>query len=480
MVYAKRLLCGFALTTGALVAQGPPPAGHPLSPPAKVVTLNVIARDARDQPVGDLGVDDVQVFDQGKPQRVILFRRTEDSRQLSAPLGPHEYSNRSGAAAPHAVVILFDLLNANFAYRGYGAEEIVRALQHIESGDSVYLYLLTANGTLFPVRPLPDPQTEPRATNGAWTQQIKPLLDAAINQVNGFRPIDEQQPPLRIEATYRALEMLAAEMAPLPGRKDVLWISQGVPLVIRLVNGTLYEYMPRLQRLATALDRAGVSINTVDQGDAVGTGSKETLDEFSNVTGGKAYPQRSVEKAIPEVQANPRASYLIEYAAPPPDGKFHKIRVTSARKGIRLQVEQGYSAAAGAPPLPGYADAVLSSPFDASGIGLWAAASTAENAPGVVHLELRVDSRDVMLQPHGDSFSVPLTVIFEAYTAKGQEASAATANITLTRAQREKPSKDDISISQDLDAAAIQKVRVIVVDGGSNQIGSLTIPLGAP
>jgi VWFA-related protein len=478
MVIAKRLLFGFSLTAGALVAQSPRTGGNSLPPPAKVVTLNVIARDQRDQPAGDLGIDDLQVTDQGKPQKIVFFHRNADNRQLAAPLGPHEYSNRTGVTAPHAVVILFDLLNASFAYRGYGAEEIVHALQPLESSDSVYLYLLTSNGTLFPVRPLPDPETELRAANGAWTQQIKPVLDAAINRVNGFKPIDEQQPPLRIDATYRALEMLAAEMALFPGRKDVIWISQGAPLNIRLAGGSNYDYTPRLQRLATGLDHAGVTINTVDQGDALVTESKMTLEGFANLTGGKAYPQRSVERAVPEVLANPRTSYLIEYAAPPPDGKFHKIRVTSARKGVRLQAEQGYAAAAGAQPLSADVDSVLKSPFDASGIGMWAATSAA-NAPGAVHLEIRVDSRDVMLQPRGDSFNVALTFILESYTAKGQEASAANANITLTRAQREKPSKDDISVAQDVDAT-LQKVRVVVVDGGSNQIGSLTIPIAGP
>jgi VWFA-related protein len=474
MVIAKRLLCGFALTAFALVAQSPRPSGNSLPPPAKVVTLNVIARDQSDHLITDLGIDDFQVSDQGKAQKILFFHRNEETRQLSAPLGPHEYSNRSGMSS-HAVVILFDLLNANFEYRGYGTEEIVRALQHLESSDSVYLYLLTSNGSLFPVRPLPDPESEPSATKGVWTQQIKPMLDAAINRVNGFKPIDEKQPPLRIETTYRALESLASEMAVIPGRKDMIWISQGVPLVLRLASGGSYEYMPQLQRLATELDRRGVTVNTVDQGEALATGSKETLDEVSDLTGGKAYPQRSVENAIPEVLANSRVSYLIEYAAPAPDGKFHKIRVTSGRKGIRLQVEQGYAAATGAPPLTASLDAALKSPFDASGIGLWAATSAA-NTAGAVHLEIRVDSRDVMLQPRGDSFNVALTFILESYTAKGHEESAANATITLTRAQREKPSKDDISVSQDVDAT-LQKVRVVVVDGGSNQIGSLTIPI---
>lgn len=489
MPTGRKLLCEIALAAGAIWAQGAQPAAKPFPPAAPVVMLNVIARDAKDQPVADLNVDDLQVTDQGKQQRVTFFRRNEDSRQLVAALGPHEYSNRSSTGAPHGVAILFDLLNSDLGYRGYGSDEIVRTLQHLESGDQVYLYILTVSGTLYPVHPVPEAGATAAnvAANGSWTQQVKPLLDDAMREVTRLKPVDEKLVGIRIESTYNVIEKLGAAMAPLPGRKDIIWISHGVPIVIPQPGRGSYDFTPRLQRLATALDRAGVTINSVDQGNSLATGSKETLELFPGLTGGKAYPERSVETAVPEVLAAPRASYLIEYAAPPPDGKFHKVRVNSARKGVHLQVEQGYFAdgeAAGGtgkgsevPHIPGYREDVFSSPFEAAGIGLWAATSTAAKAPGSVHVEIRVDTRDLLLQPQGDGFSVPLSIVLVAYTAKGQEASVGTSKIALTKAQRDKPSKDDISISQDVPADAVEKLRVIVVDGGSNAMGSLTIPI---
>ena len=90
--------------------------------------------------------------------------------------------------------------------------------------------------------------------------------------------------------------------------------------------------------------RAGITINTVDQGDAVESRSKQTIEEFPAGTGGKAYSSGTLDKALPEVLNAPRATYIIEYAAPAPDGKYHKLKVTTSRKGIRLQAEQGYFA----------------------------------------------------------------------------------------------------------------------------------------
>jgi hypothetical protein len=55
-----------------------------------------------------------------------------------------------------------------------------------------------------------------------------------------------------------------------------------------------------------------------------------------------AIPAR--EKAVKEVMAASRSSYLIDYDGPLPDGKYHKIRVTCSRKAVRLQVKKGYYA----------------------------------------------------------------------------------------------------------------------------------------
>src|SRR5262249_15430469 len=103
------------------------------------------------------------------------------------------------------------------------------------------------------------------------------------------------------------------------------------------------DYAPRLHGMATTLDDEGITLNSVDQGSEPGSGTKDSLEQFAELTGGKVYAN-DIEKAIAEVMAASRSGYMIEYDAPKPDSKFHKIRVTSSRKGLRLQVKQGYYA----------------------------------------------------------------------------------------------------------------------------------------
>jgi hypothetical protein len=65
--------------------------------------------------VTDLTAGDFKVADQGKSQTLLLFR--SPVAKNSAELGPHEYTNRPGGLMPHAVAILFDLLNEGDANR---------------------------------------------------------------------------------------------------------------------------------------------------------------------------------------------------------------------------------------------------------------------------------------------------------------------------------------------------------------------------
>jgi VWFA-related protein len=277
------------------------------------ITLNVVAFDNHDQIVGDLTSQDFQVSDQGKPQRIVSFHRNTD---------------------PQAVVILAD--------GGFGTEEI-KALEHLKLIDSLYLYLLTDE--LKPVRGLPSAQKHNPPEKIPWTEHIKPLLEAAIGSPSGRRVVD------RAGTSFTAIETLGAALKPFPGRKNLIWITIGVPLSsspgrarsIESVGRDGFDNSSLINRIATALDHDGVTLSSVHQGNNVENGDVATLEQFADLTGGKVY-QNDFEKAINEVMAASQSGYVIEYDVPRFDGKYHKLRVTSSRKGVHLQVKQGYYA----------------------------------------------------------------------------------------------------------------------------------------
>ena len=481
------------------IGQGDEPAAAP------VIKLNVVAIDAHGQSVADLTREDFQVFDGGKLQRLASFRRNDVKPLRVAPPAPNEYSNRSGAPLSRATVILFDLLNARFDDRAYTLSRLIPALQHVESPDSLFLYILTMNGTLYPVHPLPDPETTAHTTAAPWTGDVKPLLDAASARLFHLRPLGLAVDD-RVRMTYGALEALAKRVAETPGRKSIIWISHGMPISIggRADDIGEVDYTPLLQRLTATLDRANVAVYTVRQpgslapgagngraadGPASGMASTETLDQFAGLTGGRAYGTVDIEGAIAQAAGDARMSYLLAFAPQLDkwDGKYHKIRVACSRKGVRLQTKQGYYAFASdaheGNQEKAAIETAITSPFDIPEIGLYAGLVPSANPPGAMVLKVRIDAADVHLPLEGDVFAGQLAVGFAGYMADGSTEASATGTFAprLSALQRERAMQQGLPLTRLVTPApGIRKIRVVVYDRASGAIGSLTVPVPPP
>jgi VWFA-related protein len=173
---------------------------------------------------------------------------------------------------------------------------------------------------------LPAPQEDNSPEVTPWTEHIKPLLETAIGNTYGLRAGNG--------GTFPAIEALGAALKPFRSRKNLIWMTHG-----------FQGYAPAalVNRIAATLDRDGITLSTVSLGTTALNGDMNVLDQFAQLTGGKVYTN-DIEKAVKEAMAASRSGYVIEYEAPPLDGKYHKIRVTCSRKGVRLQVKQGYYA----------------------------------------------------------------------------------------------------------------------------------------
>jgi VWFA-related protein len=77
--------------------------------------------------------------------------------------------------------------------------------------------------------------------------------------------------------------------------------------------------------------------------------NRDSLDILTGATGGRTFATVDLNRAITQAEADARTNYTIEYqpSAKNWDGKYHKLRVSSDRKGIHLQSEHGYFAVLG-------------------------------------------------------------------------------------------------------------------------------------
>src|SRR5581483_11978616 len=195
--------------------------------PQRLVSLEVAAINAQGEPVTDLQSTDVQVREDGKPMTIVFFRFAGDHR-AALPPAAGEFSNRP---RPAAMLILFDRWNERIVTAASGWNDIDNALRHKESADRVYIYFLTSHGELFPVHPMPFGEGH-SANEAISPAALVTELDQAVRNLHGLRDQDSIDPVIRANTTFQALAGLIQQMAWIPGRKNLIWVTHGVPLIV--------------------------------------------------------------------------------------------------------------------------------------------------------------------------------------------------------------------------------------------------------
>jgi len=324
------------------------------------VILNVTALDAKGQPVTDLTSQDFEIFDEGKLQRIASFQAAATQPNNSQP----------------TTLLLLDFLNSGLANRDYEANVVARTLEPLEQGDSIYLYLLTIRGDLYPVHALPGPnQTVERNRLGPpWTRRIQPILNSALQDVFGLRPMDDKDGGIRTAATFQALSVLGDQLTEIRGPKTFIWVTGGVPNVLAYPYGCrdvlftstsgsyvagkcgndhcilpqekCVDYAPFSRRFTAELNRSETVFDSVEaifeSISPAGHGTaRDTLEQLAGLTGGRMYVGGDAGKAIARSLEDVRARYRLAYTASP-NGKYHKLRVVSTRKGVRIEAPRGY------------------------------------------------------------------------------------------------------------------------------------------
>jgi len=214
-----------------------------------------------------------------------------------------------------------------------------------------------------------------------------------------------------------------------------------------------------------------------------GVGSQYTLQQFANLTGGPTKSTAGIGDAVRQAMNDVRTSYTIGYFPPLEnwDGKFHKLRVTCARKGVRIQAKTGYYAWQDPASDEEQAlDDALTSSFDAAEIGMRAAMPQPFVAGRPLRIDFRVDASDVRMNQEGEKYTAHLALQMAAFAADGkpERTKVMPLDLSLSAAERAKAVTDGIAFTQSIALpATVEKLRLAVFDRGAYAIGSLTIPV---
>ena len=471
-------MAAFFLAACWLYAQGtaPPPLVH----------LYPAALDSSGQPVAGLTAADFKIADQGKSQDILLFRRPA-AKAAAAP-GPHEYVDRPGGITPHSVAILFDLMNEGDANRLDTWHSLAKSIPQLESGADVYFYMLNLAGDLVPIHAVGP------AGGSVWLQAFAENLNKAVDDANHARPagIDRED---RTKRTYHQLEVLSNQLATLPGRRDLVWITNMMPSITNGApcGGDWVECGLYVPHMAVTLTEDGVAVDPYYASGVPQPTTSYDLDQMALLTGGHAYYLHDIRDVLQEVAKDAVNSYEIAYApqASNWDGKFHKVHLTCHRKGVKLQVQERYYALRDArSDAERQKEALMAAyrkPSGNAAIGL--AVRVTPNAKGV-HLQIRMDVADLLLPAQGGRFKGAVTLLLSDRGAFEQADSAgllmrpigdpSVSNLALQMDQDQYDAalKDGLSIGLDHPlTAAVQRVRVVVMDQNTNAAGSVTFPV---
>ncbi len=487
-----------------------------------LIRLYPVAVDANGQPVTDLTAADFKVVDQNKPETILTFHKPRI--EPAASLGMLEWSNRPRGVMPHITVILFDLMNENQPDRLDTWHALDKALPQLESGDSVYFYLLNLEGELVPLHAM-----GPKAADDAtWPHDVASVLDQAMKAASHGRPVHMGQED-QAKKTFHQLEVLANQLSTFPGRRNIIWITDGMQNVYNSklpCSGDWVDCALYVPHMAVTLAQTNVTVNPLsysrDLGTAVGPmmtmdtkanpgkdqltsiqningdtglqsaqgaqGSDPGLDlaQMARLTGGHAYFRLDVLSALKQVAGSAGSAYEIAYSPSTDnwDNKFHVIRVTCDRPGIKLQLRERYFALPDSRPpaerMKAALMAAFQSPTDLADIGLRTKLSLMQGDTKGVHLDIRIDPSDLLLREQDGKYVGGLYLLISDRSASAPLGEPAVLNLqpNLTTEQYNIAQKEGLPLEQDHPTSdAVQAVRIIVLDQNTNAVGSLTFPV---
>ena len=326
----------------------------------RLVILDVVATDEKGQPVADLKAEDFTVLEDGKPQQLIDFgfRRPTTTSQTLPKLAPNVISNAPGYSSTSSLnVILLDAINTDFSSHAYAQEMLIKYLESTPTIQPSAIYALDGKLIL-----LHDFTTDTQALRDVLAH-FKPQGPTHIPDVYAAASPFNRRGSYQVsnqgrEVTFNAMRFLAQSLGGYPGRKNLIWLSEGFPLSL-FPDTTLGEsafavmdFSPLAEKIADDLMNAQVALYPIDAAGVTINDrfpARTAMISMAERTGGKTFYNRNDIDAGVRTSIDDGSTYYNMQYYPQSkvwDGRFRKIEVKVSRPHVRLQYRQGYFALA--------------------------------------------------------------------------------------------------------------------------------------
>lgn len=503
----------------------------------RLLQASVVVLDGNSRPVANLGKDDFTLLVDGKERPIDTF--SEESSLLSenpdASLPPGIYSNEPALnpGVPNSLTaILFDSLNTQFWDQVASRRHIIDFLSQIRPEDHIAIFSLGRDFRVLHsfssdssslVRAIEDYRAranwEVEAAKAESYQTGNPVIDGILQKqtqaVAGFLACES------LNRTWTVLQTIADSMAAIPGRKNLIWVSGGFPFPYepgrnpgcRFTSNDVFQVCRAISNANMALypvDARGLvgpndivrTFNAATQGRRPGdpgqsvsgsfmgfTQSLQTMQMLADRTGGRAfYNTNDITKSIRRAVDDSSNHYMLGFYPLEKEwnSKFHNIKVKVNRPGLEVRYRQGFFGV----PAPLLSEknraelalAAARSPLELSRLALMARWDRASVPGDPLQFELAVDPRQLNLQPKNSLMTGSLYIAFLQCTKAGKilDARQESVQLRLSESTYRNALANRLSLPRQLPAVpGVEQLLIGVCDGGSDNVGSIRIPLDA-
>jgi VWFA-related protein len=503
----------------------------------RVVLLDVVVTDKSGKPVHGLKGHNFTVVEDGKAQQVTGFEERGPAVPLATPrvavnLPANTYTNYISTQEPGAVsILLFDTLNTERLDLTRARQQLMQYLSKLTRNDRIALFSLDSDLHLIHGFS-DDPQELIQAAQALSTKPNSMYSNARGVSESTAMAIEIGLPssPKMFESvvrflwneqtgkeesrtfvTMQALNKLARSMAVFPGRKNLIWISGGIPFdpsstdpqmrrtatllaatqiaVYPIdVRGVGYIGSDALTRDSENFARFGASYDKTSGQDEELLGSHQTMSTLADMTGGRAvFGRNDLDGAIRETVNAGANFYTLAYHPHNTDwnGKFRKIAVKTSSPDVKVQCRPGYYAVAdplGAPDLSQTFSLMMqpSSPPSTTLI-IKARVIPPDTQAGATRIDYLVDVHDLSFNQSTDHHQTPdLMFVAAAWDTAGSPKGnvSASFHLPLNMSQLDTLARTGLQIHQEMPLKpGTYQLRLGVLDRLSGKMGTLDVPL---
>jgi VWFA-related protein len=529
---------------------------------ARLVEVTVSAMDKNGNPVADLESKDFSISDNGKPRELSLcrFEGGPGPQAAKPPVLPKSiFSNRFNANAAeerNITALVLDSANTDPRDQMFVMANTARLLRALAPQSRVAIYQMGKDLRI--IHDFTDDMAVLRKNLEAvntrvQTQNLSDIEQAALEAKEILDQIEARKTPYatavfravqaadkaaiagdvnsnaiiqgnRVVETLAMLEGLGRHLAPVPGRKSVVWISGGISLFSQRVS-TTPDAMPanpmagdnladairkaseRMAQLGVALygvDAHGLAgaadslaqrqyppnlagyYSEIERAAAQNTDSRAAFSLMTSITGGRyIFGTNDLADGVKKVTGDVQGSYSLGFYAPEePDGKWHTLKVVVQKPDVHLLYKQGYLADPSPAKEPtwdaGAERLAMTSPFGSDAIRLTArCVPVADTETGTLLLTLQIEAEDLFWREESGKMAAAIDIYIAENTADGQvRFQHSRINAKFLPPQLETARIRGLPFRRQWKPGAdTRTIRVLVRDANTGRLGTIDIPM---